>query len=92
MPKASHNQHNQKSFSRHVASGRKSLVYFVQGIYNGKDAWHYVLVDKTRLQLFLGKLKSGALDVAQYGSILYSGWGKKAPQYILEEIEENFKH
>ncbi len=91
MPQANQNQ-TKKTFSAHLASGRKSLVYFVQGVYNGKDVWHYVLVDKNKLPLFLGKLKTGALDVANYGKILYSGWGKKAPQYILEEIEESFKH
>lgn len=66
------------------------LVYLVRGKDAGRAAWHYVLIDKMKLPLFKQKLKSGSLDVSEYGKILYSGWGDNPPEEIVEEIKKQY--
>lgn len=66
-------------------------VYLVRGKHRGRPAWHYVLVndDAENIKAFLEDLASGNIDVADYGIILKSGWGKDPPQetkdYLLRK-------
>lgn len=66
------------------------LVYLVRGKDGGRPAWHYVLVMKKLLPVFLEKTRGGTVDVAQYGSILYSGWGENPPDDIVAKIKEEY--
>lgn len=66
------------------------LVYLVRGKDKGMAAWHYVLVDKNKLPLFLKKIESGNIDVSLYGDILYSGWGEDPSDDIVKKIEEQY--
>ena len=54
-------------------------ISLVRGKDGGEPAWHYVLVNKHVLGLFLKKTQGGSLDVADFGAILRSGWGKDPP-------------
>tara|TARA_B100001564_G_C20626197_1_gene664810 strand:+ start:738 stop:1190 length:453 start_codon:yes stop_codon:yes gene_type:complete len=82
-------QSNNKSFTDQVTR-RSDLVYLVHGKDRGKDAWHYVLVDKNKLPMFLKQIETGSIDVALYGEVLRSGWGKQPPEDIVKEIEDEF--
>ena len=70
-------------------------IYLVRGIDKGRAAWHYVLVKKHLLGLFLKRTKGGSLDLADFGDVLGSGWGKDPPEgtrdKILEEGDFKFK-
>ena len=63
-------------------------IYLVRGKDRGKPAWHYVLVEKTLLPLFLRRTKGGSLDVADFGLVLKSGWGKDPPENVRKDINE----
>ena len=69
--------------------------YLVRGKDKGRAAWHYVLVKKHLLGLFLKLTNGGRLDVADFGAVLRSGWGKDPPEgtidQILEECDFMFK-
>ncbi|MDR1139716.1 MAG: hypothetical protein LBJ80_00820 [Rickettsiales bacterium] len=56
-------------YKRHV------YLHLVTGKDRGKSAWHYALIDPGKKEMFLEQFKTGSLDVADYGKILYSGWG-----------------
>lgn len=81
---------NKKSFADAAKKSRLDCVFLVRGKDGQRDAWHYVLVDKSKKEVFLGASKSGSIDVSKYGEILYSGWGKDPPQEIVKKIEEEF--
>jgi hypothetical protein len=70
---------------------RASLVYLVRGKDGGQAAWHYVLVDKPKLDAFKRGLATGSLDVSRYGKILYSGWGQDPPANIVSLIEREYR-
>lgn len=62
-------------------------VYLVRGKDGTRDAWHYVAVDKVKQPLFQNALKSGALDVSQFGKIIRSGWGENPPPEVVEAMK-----
>ena len=61
-------------------------IYLVRGTDRGKPAWHYVLVDKHLLGLFLKKTKGGRVDVADFGTVLGGGWGKDPSAGTIDQI------
>ena len=67
----------------------------VRGKDRGRAAWHYVLVKKHLLGLYLKRTNGGSLDVADFGDVLGSGWGKDPPEgtrdKILKECDFKFK-
>ena len=65
-------------------------VYLVRGKDTDKPAWHYVLVDEKKENQFRAQVATGKIDVAEYGKILYSGWGKDPPEETRKQISERF--
>ena len=63
-------------------------IYIVRGKDRGKPAWHYVLVAKGLEPLFLRRTKGGSLDVADFGLVLTSGWGKDPPEAVRKNVNE----
>lgn len=69
---------------------RNFKVFLTQGKYLGVYTWHYVKVDMLKLPLFQKALKSGSLDVAEYGEILFSGWGVNPPPEIRRHVDAEY--
>ncbi|XP_013402484.1 ankyrin-2 [Lingula anatina] len=65
-------------------------VYLVRGKNGERPAWHYVLVKRKLLADFLVKTNGGSLDVADYGKVLYSGWGKDPPGDSVKKIQDKY--
>ena len=67
-------------------------VFLVRGKDHGRPAWHYVLLvnDEDSIEAFHKKVKEGTVDVADYGEVLKSGWGKDPPNEIKDWIDQNF--
>ena len=61
--------------------------YLVRGKERGRAAWHYVLVKKHLLGLFL-KLTGGSLNVADFGDVLRSGQGKDPPEGTRNKLQK----
>ena len=68
------------------------IIYKVRGKDRGQPAWYYVLLedDEDNIQTYLTKVKEGSLDVADYGQVLKSGWGKDPPEETEKWIEDNY--
>ena len=67
-------------------------IYLVRGKDRaGNAAWHYVLVQKALLPLFLRRAKGGRLNVAAFGKVLKSGRGKNPPESVRVEIREKLR-
>ena len=79
-------------FSALVANSRSNLVYLtkLKEEPSGKDAWYYVQVkNKALVPIFLKKVKTG-INLTDYGTVLYSGWGTEPPEDIKQKIREQF--
>ncbi len=64
----------------------RDRLYFVRGKDRGRPAWHYVMGEKPLLGLFLKRSKGGMLDVADFGTVLKSGWGVSPPESVVKEM------
>ncbi len=71
-----------------IIKGR--YVYLVRGEDRGEAAWHYVLVDEEKFEAFKVKVASKRINVADYGKVLLSGWGKDPPQEKVDIIDKKY--
>lgn len=78
------------NFAERSKHNLAKYIYLVNGQDRGRDAWHYVLVDPPKLSVFRQKTQGGSLDVADYGKVLFSGWGKTPPPEIKEKIKNEY--
>ena len=65
-------------------------IYLVRGRDGGRPAWHYVLVDKEKDGEFKAQMKTGNIDVANFGKVLLSGWDEDPPDEKIKEIADRF--
>jgi hypothetical protein len=65
-------------------------IYLSQGHYEGHSTWHYVKIDALKEPLFKQAIKSGSVDVADFGEVIFSGWGEKPPQSVVEMIQKKY--
>jgi hypothetical protein len=66
------------------------LVWLVRGKDQGRPAWHYVLLSRSKIALFKRAIATGNLDVSHYGTILVSGWGQDPPESTVAMIREEY--
>ena len=67
------------------------LVYLVHGKDRDRPVWHFVLFDsKEKVEAFKAKVNTGIIDVADYGKVLYSGWGKNPLKDIVRKVDLRF--
>jgi hypothetical protein len=71
-------------------TNRTALVYLVTALARGKPAWYYLQVDEPKQKAFEKQLALGTLDLADYGTILHSGWGHQPPYAIRALVEESY--
>ena len=57
----------------------------------GRKAWHYVEVKRNQVHTFVKRTKSGSVDVAQFGTVVKSGWGSDPDQHIMDQIDQRFR-
>jgi hypothetical protein len=77
-------------FAAKIYTSRTELVWLVTGTDKGQACWHFLYVDKIKLEIFKARLKTGSLELKDYGTILYSGWGTEPPEDIKQKIQEQF--
>lgn len=80
----------QTSFQSKLVSTIGNLVYFVTAQAKGAPAWYYIQVDEPKHNAFKKQVSSGAINLADFGKILHSGWGLSAPEPIRCLVEEQF--
>jgi hypothetical protein len=72
---------------RNRAKNLAPLIFLVRGKDRGKPAWHYVLVEPGKVNIFKDKVASGTVDSAKFGEILLSGWGKDPPEDVKSAMK-----
>ena len=65
-------------------------LFLVRGKNQEKPAWWYVLVQGIKVVLFREKLKTGQLDLADYGDIVECGWGDDPPENVVKRMAEKY--
>jgi len=67
-------------------------VYLVRGKDKGMECWHYLLVvdDDETIEMFHAKIRSGNIDVNDFGEVIKSGWGQDPPNEVREWIDQKY--
>lgn len=78
-------------FVEMVVKSKAGLIFLVKGKekYQGKSAWYYVLANKLKLPIMQEKIAYG-LNISDYGTVLYSGWGENPPDDIRQKIQQEY--
>lgn len=55
-------------------------------------SWHYIILDdnEDKKKKFLAQARIGVVDLADYGQVLKSGWGKDPPSKVAKEIVKEY--
>ena len=62
-------------------------VRYVTANENGRGAWYFIKLFPQRYPEYKKALRSGSLVLREYGEILASGWGDKAPNDVLQKMK-----
>ena len=68
-------------------SGRE-IILLVRGRDRGRQAWHYVQVERDLVHKFNAQMKRGSIDVKHYGRIQKSGFGRSPDRTVRDQMEE----
>ena len=60
---------------------KSHLVYLVRS-----RMWQYVQVDKHKVDEFKTRVSAGKVNVADYGRVLYAGWGQDPPPEVTHQV------
>ena len=72
-----------------VNLGLVNYVNIVRGTDQGRPAWHFVLLSsksEAYQEQFSEQVKSGSIDVDEWGYRIKAGWGEKPPEDIKDKI------
>lgn len=83
------------SFAQKIATDtQRQNIYLVTGgrDHTGRAAWYYIRVDDHQRARFERVVRSGALTLTEYGTILESGYGDTPPESVRNrmKIEHGF--
>lgn len=81
------------SFAQRIAEGTtRQNIFLVTGgnDSSGRAAWYYVEVDAAQKARFQRSVKSGALNLSEYGTIVRSGYGATPPDTVRQFMKNNY--
>ena len=66
-----------------------NLVKLVRSMDKGREAWHYVLIEKEMEETFNETVTTYTMDdVSKYGFLVQSGLGRDPPEDLVEELRK----
>ena len=80
-------------FTWHDKSEEKTIKLVRGKVYHDKqrkDAWHFVSVSDEMEEMFKKESEKENFDVAKYGQILESGWGRDPPDEVRKWIVKKY--
>jgi hypothetical protein len=82
----------QETFVKKVQRARQGNVYLIFG---GQDhtcrvAWYFIRVEAAKLKAFQKALSAGKIDLASFGEIIKSGYGKEPPHSTIQFMKDNY--
>ncbi|MCH2546489.1 MAG: hypothetical protein MK052_02610 [Alphaproteobacteria bacterium] len=63
------------SFAQKIVQQRGGAIRFLCAEEKGRKCWFYLKLNPELLPLYEKALKSGDMNIRDYGEILHSGWG-----------------
>lgn len=79
-------------FRQKVLSQDGGLIRYIIGNENGQKCWFFLLLDGNNYLEFKSKFRTNStvMYLPEYGEIIHSGWGEKAPNFVISSINHKF--
>ena len=63
-------------------------LYLIRGRHRGRPVWHYLKLKRMAVCRFPSAMSTGHLDIAQYGQVLFSGFGDSPDAETRKKIQK----
>ena len=85
-------KHKGGNFISQVIKDRAvACVLYCPGNESIGEAWYVVDVDSGKEKEFKQRLETGeTINFTEYGTIIYSGWGKEPPESLKVKLSEKY--
>lgn len=79
------------SFVSSLFASRPDCIFLVKGKdTTNRQAWYYVLVDKSKKSMFESIQGTQSLNLNDYGKIIFSGYGDEPPEDMKKKMEDEY--
>lgn len=78
------------SFMQRIVQERGGAIRFIRAEENGMPCWFYLRIDPAKLPEYEAALKTGIMDIRDYGQILESDWGAQPPADVLRFMKDTY--
>ena len=82
------------SFAQNITGTRNETIFLVRGgrDHTGQPAWYFIRVDGVKTKAFLREIKGGNIELAAFGEIVESGYGKEPPPAVIAYMKANYSY
>jgi isocitrate dehydrogenase len=78
------------TFSQRVIKSKSSNICLYTGQdKTGREAWYFILLSAGKKEKFASECQND-IDLAEYGKVIVSGYGKEIPKETLAMIKEKY--
>ena len=67
-----------------------TVIVEVSGLHNGKPRWSYLSMEVEAFWCYQRDKQVGAVDLSQYGEVIFSGEGLEVPENICKQVERDY--
>ena len=81
---------NKHSFMLKIVQERGGGIRFIRALEKNIPCWFYLRVVDDKVSAYREKLKTGKMDIRDYGEILESDWGDYPPQDVIAFMKKEY--
>jgi len=78
------------SYLQKVVQQRGGAIRFIRAVEGDAMCWFYLRLNPDKLGEYEQKLKTGDMNVSDYGQILESDWGRYPPDDVVSFMREEY--
>lgn len=67
-------------------------IRFIKATEQGKPCWFYVRLTPEKYQEYVKSLKTGKMDIVEYGEILESDWGDYPSEDVIRFMKQEYNY
>ena len=83
-------QENVSSFTLKILQERGGEIRFIRALEDGTPCWFYLKITPEKQSEYEAKLKSRAMDIRDFGTILESDWGDYPPADVVKFMRDEY--
>lgn len=79
------------NFTEKYIKEQGGIVRYIIALEKDRECWFFLKINPSQYNKYCQAIKVGKInDINKYGEIIKSGWGRQAPQDIIQELKNKF--